>query len=77
MIKQVTRHVEWRPIAGGNTWFAKLDGKVVGYVKHLKSGRIESRVIARRGIRQHATIHEAARSVVANINFMNPSQLPR
>ncbi len=77
MTKQLVKHVEWKPVADGRCWFAKVDGRVYGYVKRLRSGRYESKTLGARNFLYFDSIHAAGRHVVADANYMYPGQLPR
>ena len=73
------KHVTWKPAAReryGEAWWASSDGCTRGYVKRLRSGRYEA-YIGGRQRRYCSTMNEAGRVVVAHINNIYPSQLPR
>lgn len=70
------KHVAWKPVSPtGDRWVAYHDGNWQGRVVRIGEFRYE----ARRGARYRVTgsMKDAGRLVVAYVNNIYPSQLPR
>lgn len=71
-------HVEWVPtgVYGDKFWWANCFGSNRGYVMKTRSGIYTGHAVGSKHFRGK-TLKQVARRVVAHINNIYPSQLPR